>query len=187
MKCEREQQVIEATRSGLWASSLRAHLRNCAYCTQTELIAASLQEDAARLERLLDLPPAGMIWRRAQTRRRDDAMRRATRQPFLIVGALGAGYSVVFLLWGISRLPQSTYRPFVTPSGLTGNVALAGAALSAILAIIGSCVLLPSDEALIGVKEQAAFRKASGVAIFVRRANSRLPDKTNRCQNAPGP
>ena len=142
MKCEREQQVIEATRNGLWASSLRAHLRDCAHCTQTELIAASLQEDAAKAKRVLDLPPAGLIWRRVQTRRRAVALQRATRRPFLIAGALGAVYSVVFLLWGISQLPPSAYRPFVTPSGLTGEVALAGAALSAILAIIGSCVLL---------------------------------------------
>jgi hypothetical protein len=142
MKCEREQQVIEATRNGLWTSSLRAHLRDCALCAQTELIAASLQEDAAKAERMLDLPPAGMIWRRAQTRRREGALQRATRRPFLIVGALGAVYSVVFLLWAIFQLPQAVYRPFVTPPGLTGGVALAGAALSGILAIVGSCVLL---------------------------------------------
>jgi hypothetical protein len=142
MKCEREQQVIEATRNGLWASSLRAHLRECALCTQTELIAASLQEDAAKAKRVLDLPPAGLIWRRAQTRRRERALQRATRRPFLIAGALGAVYSVVFLLWGIFQLPQSVYRPFVTPPGLTGDMALAGAALSGILAIVGSCVLL---------------------------------------------
>jgi hypothetical protein len=142
MKCEREQQVIEATRNGLWSSSLRAHLRNCAHCTQTELIAALLQEDVAKAKRVLDLPAAGLIWRRAQARRREVALQRATRRPFLIAGALSAVYSVVFLLWGFSQLPQSAYRPFVAPSGLTGNVALAGAALSAILAIIGSCVLL---------------------------------------------
>jgi hypothetical protein len=142
MKCEREQQVIEATRNGVWVSSLRAHLRDCAHCAQTELIAASLQEDAAQLERLPDLPPAHVIWRRAQASRRERALQRATRRPFLIVGALGAVYSVVFLLWAILRLPQSVYRPLVTPPGLTGNLALVGAALSGILAVVGSCVLL---------------------------------------------
>ena len=142
MKCEREQQVIEATRNGLWSSSLRAHLRDCAHCTQTELIATSLQEDAAKAKRVLDLPPAGLIWRRAQTRRREIALERATRRPFLIAGALGAVYSMVFLLWGIFQLPQSVYRLFVAPPGLTGAVALAGAALSGILAIVGSCVLV---------------------------------------------
>ena len=143
MKCEREQQVIEATRDGLWASSLRAHVRDCALCTQTELIAASLQEDAARAERMmLDLPSAGMVWRRAQTRRREAALQRATRRPFLIVRALGAVYSVVLLLVGISQVPQSVYRLFVAPPGVTGDVALAGAALSGILAIVGTCVLV---------------------------------------------
>ena len=142
MKCEREQQVIEATRNGLWTSSLRAHLRDCVLCTQTELLAGSLQENAARLERRLDLPPASMIWRRAQTRRRVDALQRATRRPFLIVGALGALYSVVFLLWGLFHLPQSVYRLFVAPPGLTGDVAFAAAALSGILVVVGSFVLV---------------------------------------------
>jgi hypothetical protein len=142
MKCDREHQVIEATRTGVWTSSLRAHLRDCAPCTQTELLAASLQENAAKLERQLDLPPAAMIWRRAQTRRRVDAQQRATRRPFLIVSALGALYSVVFLLWGLFHLPQSVYRLFVAPPGLTGDVAFAAAALSGILVIAGSCVLV---------------------------------------------
>lgn len=142
MKCEREQQVIEATRDGIWSSSLRAHLRDCAHCMQTELIAASLQEDAAKAKRALDLPPAGLIWRRAQTKRREVALQRATRRPFLIAGALSAVYSMVLLLWGILQLPQSVYRSFVPPSGLTGNMALAGAGLSAMLAIVGSFVLL---------------------------------------------
>ena len=141
MKCEREQQVIDATRNGLWTSSLRAHLRDCALCTQTEWIAASLQENAATLERQLDLPPAAMVWRRAQTRRRVDALQRATRRPFLIVGVLSGLYAVVLLLWGLLQLPQSVSRLLVTSPGLTGDVALAGAALSGILVIVGSCVL----------------------------------------------
>jgi hypothetical protein len=141
MKCDREQQVIEATRNGLWSSWLRAHLRGCARCTQTELIAASLQEDVATLQRRVELPPAGLVWRRAQTRRRERALQRATRRPFLIVGALGGVYSVVFLLWGLFQLPHSVYRLF-TPPGLSGAVALAGIALSGILVIVGWCVLV---------------------------------------------
>jgi hypothetical protein len=50
-------------------------------------------------------------------------------------------YAIVFLLWGICQLPQSVYRPLVTSPGLTGDVALMGAALSGILVIAGSCVL----------------------------------------------
>ncbi|MGB8537384.1 MAG: hypothetical protein WCD57_13265, partial [Acidobacteriaceae bacterium] len=110
-------------------------------CTQTELIAASLKENAATLERQLDLPPAAMVWSRAQTRRRVDALQRATRRPFLIVGVLSGLYAVVLLLWGLLQLPQSVSRLLVTSPGLTGEVALAGAALSGILVIVGSCVL----------------------------------------------
>jgi hypothetical protein len=147
MKCEKEQQVIEATRDGLWTSSLRAHLRDCALCTETELIAASLKENAATLERQFALPPAAMVWRRGQTRRRVDALQRATRRPFLIVGALSGLYAVVLLLWGLLQLPQSVSRLLVTSPGLNGDVALAGAALSGILVIAGSCVFLVEDRA----------------------------------------
>ncbi len=139
MKCEREQQVIDATRNGLWTSSLRAHLRDCALCTQAEWIAASLKESAATLNRQFDLPPAAMVWRRAQTRRRVDAQQRATRRPFLIVSALSGLYAVVLLLWGFLHLPQSVSRLLVTPPGLNGDVALAGAALSGILVLVGVC------------------------------------------------
>jgi hypothetical protein len=142
MKCDREQQVMEATRDGLWTTSLRAHVCDCAPCTQTELIAASLREDTAALERRRDLPPAAMIWCRAQTRRRVDALQRATRRPFLIVSVLSALYAVVFLLWGLFQLPQSVYRLFVAPPGLTGDVAFAAAALSGILVVVGSFVLV---------------------------------------------
>ena len=146
MKCENEQHVIEATRSGGWTSSLRAHLQHCPLCAQTQLIAASLQEDAANAQRRLDLPPAGMVWRRAQARRREAALERATRRPFLIVSVLGALYSMVFLLWGIFQLPPSVYRLFVAPPGLIAEMALAGAAFTGILAIVGSFVLVLETE-----------------------------------------
>jgi hypothetical protein len=140
MKCEREQQVIHATRNGLWTSSLRAHLRDCAQCAQTELIATSLEESAATLQRQVDLPPAGLIWHRAQARRRVDAQQRATRRPFLIVGVLSGLYAAVLLLWGLLQLPHSVARLLVTSPGLNSNVLLAGAALSGII-VIGSCLL----------------------------------------------
>jgi hypothetical protein len=121
---------------------LRAHLQDCALCTQTEIIATSLQEDARWAGRVLDLPPAGLVWRRAQARQREAALQRATRWPFLIVSTLGAVYSVVFLLWGIFQLPPSVYRLFVAGPRLSWDVVLAGAALSAMLAIVGSFVLV---------------------------------------------
>lgn len=141
MKCDQERCIVEATRSGRWTSSLRAHVRDCAQCTQSEWIAASLQENAATLEHQLNLPPASMVWRRAETRRRVDALQRTTRRPFLIVAALSSLYVVVLLLWGLFQLPHSVSRLFVTTPGVAGDVAIAGAVLSGILVIAGSCVL----------------------------------------------
>jgi hypothetical protein len=142
MKCKREQQVIVATQNGVWTPSLRAHVHDCALCNHVQLIAASLQEYATAPQPHRNLPAASMIWRRAQTRRRVDALQRTTRRPFLVVGVLSALYSLVLLLWGLFHLPQSVYRLFVTPSGLTGEVAFAAAALSGILVVLGSFVLV---------------------------------------------
>jgi hypothetical protein len=140
MRCEWEQRIVEATRSGSWTSSLREHLQECQQCLQTELIAASLQE-AARIGSV-ELPPAGMVWRRAQAIQRERRLQRAVRRPFLIAGALGVVYSVVFVLWGASQLPASVYRWIALSPGQNGGVTFAGAFLSAIVAIAGSYVLL---------------------------------------------
>jgi hypothetical protein len=39
------------------------------------------------------------------------------------------------------QLPQSVHRLLVAPSGLAGSLTLAGAALSGMLALLGSCLL----------------------------------------------
>jgi hypothetical protein len=144
MRCDWEQRIVEATRSGSWTSLLRAHLQDCPQCAQTELIAASLQEVAA--VRSLELPPAGMVWRRAQAMQRERELQRAVRRPFLIAGAFGVVYSLVLLLWGVSQLPASVYRWFALSSGQNGSVTFAGASLLAIVAIVGSCLFLTESK-----------------------------------------
>ncbi len=143
MKCEREQQVIEAMRNGLWSAPLRAHVRDCVLCTQTKLIAEALQEDGRKGGKAAR-SSAGRygLAPRSEQGAHPVLCSGPTRRPFLIVGALGSVYSVGIVLWGILQLPQFVYRPFVATPGLTGGVVLAGAALSAILAIAGSCVLV---------------------------------------------
>jgi hypothetical protein len=146
MRCKWERQIVEATRSGLWTSSLRDHLRDCQQCTQTELIAASLQGTATETMQALELPSAGMVWRRAQAVQRERKLQRAVRRPFLIAGALGVVYSLVFVLWGVSQISASMYRWFALAPGQSGGVAFAGAFLSTIVAIVGSCMFLTENK-----------------------------------------
>jgi hypothetical protein len=143
MRCDWEQRMVEATHSGSWTSSLRAHLQDCPQCAQTELIASLLQEAAA--VRSLALPPAGMVWRRAQAVQRERKLQRAVRRPFLIAGALGFIYCLVLLLWGMSQLPVSVYRWFTLSAGPSGSVIFAGASLSAIMAAVGSYMFLTEN------------------------------------------
>jgi hypothetical protein len=144
MRCDWEQRIAEATRSGLWTSSLRDHLRDCQACTQTELIAASLQD--AAVVRSFEPPPPGLVWRRAQAIQRERKLQQAIRRPFLIAGALGLVYCLVLLLWGMSQLPASLFHWLSLSPGQTGGMILAGAFLSTIVAIVGSYLFLSENQ-----------------------------------------
>lgn len=96
--------------------------------------------------RSLALPPAGMVWRRAQAVQRERKLQRAVRRPFVIAGALGFVYCLVLLLWGMSQLPASVYRWFTFSAGPSGSVIFAGASLSAIVAVVGSYVFLTENK-----------------------------------------
>jgi hypothetical protein len=136
MKCKNEQRVVEATRSGVWDSALRAHLEDCERCAQTELIASSLQK-AARANADPTLPSAGHVWLRSQVMQREQAQQKAIRQPLLVVGVLGMVYCVLFVLWGATRL-----LPSVDQWLPSGNLVSVGAFLSAMVAVVGSYLLL---------------------------------------------
>jgi hypothetical protein len=77
--CDREAQVIEASRSGLWDEELRRHLSDCRNCAESAVAASFL----SRLERIdhqnVDLPGAGQMWWKLQLRARREAIERAAR------------------------------------------------------------------------------------------------------------
>ena len=81
--CEREQEATEAVRSGCWPlgcePELRAHVEGCRQCRETVLLTAAFQQ--ARIESSAADPPPhpGLLWWRAQLRRRNAAMERVSR------------------------------------------------------------------------------------------------------------
>lgn len=87
-QCHREQEVLDAVRSGRWSGpwgeEIRRHAVGCAVCAEVASVAeAMLQEhDLAQAE--VRLPSAGFVWWKAQLAARRAAEERAA-QPIALV------------------------------------------------------------------------------------------------------
>lgn len=81
--CVREQDVLDAVASDRWpdrcGADLREHVRGCAICADVAEIAGALAEERDRTWSEADVPPATLVWWRAQMQARAEAARRAGR------------------------------------------------------------------------------------------------------------
>jgi hypothetical protein len=99
--CEREFEVAEAIVSGRSPDELHAELRNhverCAVCKDVILVADSIHKDYAGQLHSARVPPAGLVWWRAELRLRQQAVRTAER-PISVVHAFGGACAVGVVL-----------------------------------------------------------------------------------------
>jgi hypothetical protein len=141
-QCDREQEVVDALRSGRWASAwgddIRQHAAVCAVCAEVALAAQEFQREAELAQAELQqpgagLPSAGLVWWKAQRAARRAAEQRAA-EPIMLVEraaiALGALAALVLGAWQWPRLaawihqtpppgslPQSATMPEFSASG----------------------------------------------------------------------
>jgi len=103
--CEREPDVLDALARDWWPNraddDLRAHVAGCASCTDLVVVAGALQKELAVATDARRLPPADIVWWRAQLRARDEAARRATR-PIAVAHGVAIAVSTV-VAWEASR------------------------------------------------------------------------------------
>jgi hypothetical protein len=129
--CETEALVVAAARSGAWTSALGEHVAGCAACAETKRV-AQLFLGHATSEPLT----ANLVWQRLQARRRQQAIRRATRCMALMC-VMAAVYAVVLAAW---YLPQFWHAQLATDlSSLSGGFAFAGVLAAIFAVLIGSC------------------------------------------------
>ena len=93
--CEREQDVMDAVAAGRWPvrpdarldAELREHIACCPVCGDLAavLAAVAVERDSAWVESAV--PPASVVWWRAQIRAREEASRRAARPIVIVQGA----------------------------------------------------------------------------------------------------
>ena len=98
LQCQFEQELLDAVAARRWPNradaQLRAHVAQCALCSDVAEIAGAFFEDreCARAEAVV--PPASAMWWRAQIRAREEAARVAAR-PLLIVQAVATAVAAM--------------------------------------------------------------------------------------------
>jgi hypothetical protein len=138
--CEREPNVIAATRSSTWPTDLEDHVAACASCAETKRIAQQFQH-AARIAAQTPPPPANIVWQKMQAQRQRQALRRAT-QCVTVMSILAALYAIALTAWYLPQLwHMQPSQNSTSLSALSSGTVFAGV-LTAILAVfLGSCCL----------------------------------------------
>jgi hypothetical protein len=103
--CKRESDVVEALRRDSFSDELRGHVRSCSICAETQVVAQMLQT-ASRLHVEYEPSAAGLVWRRAQARKKEIALKRATR-PLIVMRAM----SIVYVVFSAAWLLHCFWRP----------------------------------------------------------------------------
>ena len=78
-ECAREQDVLDAVAAGRWDAELRAHIESCAICQDVRTVFAAMSEERDAAWEETSVPPASVVWWRAQIRAREEATRAASR------------------------------------------------------------------------------------------------------------
>lgn len=100
--CHREQEVLDAVRSGRWSGpwgeEIRRHAAGCAVCAEVAWLAEAMLREHELAQAEVRLPSAGFVWWKAQLAARRAAEERATQpialveraaQALTLLGALG--------------------------------------------------------------------------------------------------
>jgi hypothetical protein len=84
VRCEREDELLDALGRGYVNAELTAHIDVCAACTELRLVAGALLDDRAGAIAEAHVPTSAAMWYRMQLRSRQDAALRSRRS--LLIG-----------------------------------------------------------------------------------------------------
>ncbi|HSL22420.1 MAG TPA: hypothetical protein VK886_12870 [Vicinamibacterales bacterium] len=135
--CRWEQDVLDAVAARRWPDrcddALRAHVEQCGVCADVAAAArAFLDDDEAPAA---NVPPASIVWWRAQLRAREDAAVAAARPLHVAVGAAIGCVAALLGLVLIALAPAAAAQVRAVASSVAGaDFAGAAAALSEALA-----------------------------------------------------
>jgi hypothetical protein len=140
--CEREFEVVEALRKWSFSEELRGHVRSCAICAETLPVAQMLLLTASALREEHEPPAAGLVWRRAQVRRQEIALQRATR-PLIFIRVLSVVYAVLSGTWLLHYFLRSGSMERISGwNVMPSETAWLGAAIAVLAIVVGALYLL---------------------------------------------
>jgi hypothetical protein len=140
--CEREGDVVRCLRMGSLSPEMRDHVLSCAVCAEAQGAAQVMLQTAALLRVEDGLPVVDLVWRRAQARKRESEMKRATR-PLILMRVLSAVYVVVCARRGLHSFWHSVSMELVYGLNALRDSAVGFGAAVVLLAIaIGAWYLL---------------------------------------------
>lgn len=105
--CPHEPELKAMLNAGHWPQAapaeLRSHVAACRACSNLALLTSAFRAERAAASASVQLPPAGLLWWRAQLRRRNQAMERINRpilgaQLFALVTACFATFGFLFFV-----------------------------------------------------------------------------------------
>jgi hypothetical protein len=98
--CAFEKEVMAAVQSGQWPTAcgpaLQAHVENCRHCAELVAVSRTLQAIRSDAVAQAKLAAPGLLFWKAQLRRRNEALKQITR-PVLAAEIVGIGVTLVAL------------------------------------------------------------------------------------------
>jgi hypothetical protein len=173
--CAREHELQKLLDRGQWPAAcpgeLRAHVAHCRSCREMILVSHALGSERLKAAAEARLESPGVLWWRAQMRRRHAALERISR-PFLgaqifalAVCLVSAGFYILaqarrgfdWLAW-LADLPRTLHLGALMPGSLMTWVAIS---LAAALAVTGGAIVyLASGETQeSGIRGQGSDRR----------------------------
>ena len=165
--CSSEKELQATLRQGRWPHAcdpdLRVHVDGCRECRELVLVTQTLQKAKSNAEQLAQLGSPGLLWWRAQLRRRNQAIQLVTEPLALAekVGLLGLLVAFSVLVWQggqsadlltlFQGLSSSGFSPleelWAVASGTNGSIIVLGVAGLGTLAFFASfAIFLLRDE-----------------------------------------
>jgi hypothetical protein len=167
--CSREKELVEVLAKGHWPHAcpeeLRVHVTACRSCADLVLVACAFQSARNHSIASANLPSPGVLWWRAQLRRRNQAIERVGKpilfaQVFALsmVLLLGLGLAVSqarhglnWLSW-LDQLPRLPFGPLDRPALSLSSLFTSGWSLTllipalATVAVLGGVVVYLASE-----------------------------------------
>jgi hypothetical protein len=108
--CPRQSEVQELLELGHWPQAcspeIQSHVAQCGACAESILLAQAFQQARVATSALAQLPDPGTIWWRAQLRRRNAAIERATRP---LAGAYVFALSIALVVASVVAVRQGSH------------------------------------------------------------------------------